>query len=646
MKNIFLSLTVLLFILPCTNGYSGDSDSWTIPVPVKYDTSSYDLADHRQPGSRLFYISNSGNNPSSDDSPTGQIYYWDGSNIVDSSGNHKDEFGQPYGNDPLNPSGKIKPYKSWVYVAPRRTSWGIARAKVGAAWDGTHYTAPGRGEFREGFPDWWLFKRGDTFDLQAEYLSFAQQTSPLLTETRGGSLAVPGGKSASEIQVVGAYGDMAKPRPRFINPNSGHFINAGSSIKHAAYLSLHFDGRGTNSETVRGINFTNQTNESVNVLLEDIWLDALGGNSITSAMEITLKRILVTDSFNKPDERNHVQGLYTRGTQDSRIRIEESIFLRNGFKHGDPKKNWPPEEEQTWNIFSRNLYLSGECNHEICGVFDTVSMLGASGDQFRPGMRIERNFFFQGYVTMGASGGYPDSAGSTGAILDNVLLRFKGYGTNDNRGQPGFGMKLTSGANKVEVANNIVTSAYYPGDSTSYGFSLDNLSWYCYDHHFKYATRHNLVYDNIFDSGNANSAVTIIDGSGNESDYDCGPALGIAGTLENNLINNILINGNKNISEYVWKPNTDLIQDSTVYVDNRVYKTRSEAGKDLAWVDPDRTLKSYLQSIGVTVESDDGFIEFFNEAIKQRKGYWREEYTARPIVNYFREGFGQSLLHD
>lgn len=654
---LLMALVVSVIISACSSAGDSENDSellspestaiegWANPEPAIFDTSTYGLTDIEQPGSRLFYISNSGLDPSGEESPTGQIYFWDGTQIIDATGSATGDDGLAYGTDPMNPTGPIKPYKRWVYVAPRRTSWGVNNAKVGAAWDGTSYKAPGGGEFRSGFPDWWLFKRGDRFNLQAEYLSFAQETNPDLTSTSGGSLAVPGGRSANQIQVLGAYGDIAQARPHFSNPNSGIFLRAGGSITHVAYLSLHFDGRGTNNKTVKGFTFLGQTKESENILLEDLWLEALGGNSIQTAAEITLRRVLVTDSFNKIEEGSHVQGLFSSGTRDARIRIEQSIFMRNGFKHGDPELSWPPSGAQQWDIFDRNMYLSGECNNDVCGVFDTVSMIGASGDQFRPGMRIERNFFYQGYVGMGAHGGYPDSDGPTGTLVDNVLQRFKGSGTNDNRGHPGWGFELTSGAYGVEVARNIVSGAQHP--SRSYGFALDNLGWYCYSHTFQYATRENNIHDNIFDSGAAPAAIRVIDGSGNEMAAEndrCGPPAGTPGTTGNQVVNNVLINAATTESEYVTKTNSENISNDTVFSGNDMYPDRATAASDRGWLDPERTLKTYLESLGVTVTSDDGFIEYFNEAKQQRRGYWRKEYTARPLVNYIREGFGMDTL--
>ncbi len=658
---LLMVLVVSVAISACSGGGGGDDSlpleklppenttlgGWTVPMPAAFDTSTYSLTDVEQPGSRLFYISNSGVDPTTVESPTGKIYFWDGTQIVDATGSATGEGGVAYGTDPMSPVGPIKPYRRWVYVAPRRTGWGIDNAKVGAAWDGTSYQAPGGGAFRHSFPDWWLFKRGDSFDLQAEYLSFAQETTPLLTETTGGSLAVPGGRSATQLQVMGAYGDLSQPRPRFINPNTTIFLRAGvdPSPKHTAYLSLHFDGRGTNGQTVSGFSFLGQTTEAENILLEDLWLEALGGSSIQSSAQITLRRLLITDGFNKIGENAHVQGLYTGGTRDSRIRIEQSILMRNGFKHGDPELSWPPSGDQKWNIFDRNMYLSGECNNDVCGVFDTVSMIGASGDQFRSGMRVERNFFYQGYVGLGAHGGYPDSDGPTGTMVDNVLQRFTGSGTNDDRGHPGWGFTLSSGAYRVEVARNIVTGAQHP--ARSYGLLLDNLGWYCYSHIFQHATRENNIHDNVFDTGAAPAAIRVVDGNGNEmADIAdrCGPLPGIPGTTSNQFVNNVLINAANTESEYIARTNSESIPNDTLFSGNAMYLDRTTAANDRGWLDPERTLKTYLESLGVTVTSDDGFIEYFNEAKQQRRGYWREEYTARPLVNYMRGGFGMAPL--
>jgi hypothetical protein len=145
---------------------------WSEPVPTTLDTTGYCLTDLQQPGSRIYYISISGDNS------TAEIYFWDGTQIVDYTGSSIGIGGVAYGTDPMNPTGPIRPFARWSYVVPRRPGWGSI--EIGEPWDGTSYKAPGadRCATRYEYPDWWLFKRGDTFDLFDDYLSFARETNP------------------------------------------------------------------------------------------------------------------------------------------------------------------------------------------------------------------------------------------------------------------------------------------------------------------------------------------------------------------------------------------------------------------------------------------------------------------------------------
>ena len=99
-----------------------------------------------------------------------------------------------------------------------------------------------------------------------------------------------------------------------------------------------------------------------------------------------------------------------------------------------------------------------------------------------------------------------------------MLLRFKGSGTNDNRGHPGWGFSLTSGAYQVEVARNIVSGAQHP--VSDYGLQIAPLDWYCYSHVFEYPTQENDIHDNVFDTAGAAGAISILDGVRTD-DVDC-----------------------------------------------------------------------------------------------------------------------------
>jgi len=103
------------------------------------------------------------------------------------------------------------------------------------------------------------------------------------------------------------------------------------------------------------------------------------------------------------------------------------------------------------------------------------------------------------------------------------------------------------------------------------------------------------------------------------------------GITGNTVSNNILINSDGVEWENRPKESAAGTTNNTNFTGNTMYRSRTEAVTAEGWTDPDRTLKTYLESLGYTIDSDDGFIEFFIEARQQRKGYWRSELTSEPI---------------
>lgn len=611
---------------PSSSCDAADVGGWTVPVPSAH-TTSLALTDPKQPGSRLYYISSA-----TGSDQTGQIYFWNGTRIVDSTGNTRDANGNEYGSDPTNPSAAVRPFKRWSHVAPRAS----ATSDIGSR--GT----PGgpRPLFRAGFPDWWMFKRGETFDLAEDLLSFERQFNPSATMVYG-SLAVPGGRSVSERQIVGAYGDICVARPRFVHPLIGfiaRYHNVADPIfKNVAYLSLHFDGHHRlPGASYPGIMMLQQTAASTDILFEDIWLDAASfAVSGFNGAQVTLRRSLVTDNYQT--DGSHVQGVYYQGSPEGRFRIEESILMRNGFARGDPKHMpWPPTGAQIWDMFNRNLYMNGQTNFAVSGLFDSVSMIGASGDQFRPGMRVERNFFYQGYVNVGANGGYPDNSGPNGSVIDNVLQRFVGTGTNDNLGHPGWGFQISAGAYGIEVARNIVTGAQHA--ASHYGIGFQPLTD-CPLDRTTFATRANRVHSNIMDTSGATAAVRVTDGTSSLCSTRPSP-----GVRENVATDNVLINSKLRELEYVRVGSVVPTTTDTVAARNRLYPDRKSAAAALGWPAPDRTLKSYMLANQVPVTSSDGFPEYFAKATEMRRGKWIAVWTGTSLVNYFRTGFGMSAI--
>lgn len=59
---------------------------------------------------------------------------------------------------------------------------------------------------------------------------------------------------------------------------------------------------------------------------------------------------------------------------------------------------------------------------------------------------------------------------------------------------------------------------------------------------------------------------------------------------------------------------------------------------------PDRSMRSYLESLGFTVTSADGVPEYIEACLEQRRGSGDETLEAEPVVSYVREGFGLEPL--
>jgi hypothetical protein len=599
-----------------------DVQGWMTAKPTPYDPSA-SLLSPKQKGSRLIYISSVRGKDE-----TGDFYFWDGVQIVDSQGKSRDSKGMPYGDDPVLPTNAVRPFKSWAAVAPRNDPGELGT--LNPSFGTTPVT-------RAGYPDWWLFARNETFDLASEFRNLVPTVAS--NPNFVASLAVSGGRSFVEPQVISAFGSYCLPRPRFTNAVHYFITRFESSyappFRNVLYSSLHFDGRGL-KEGTGGLFLLGQTTQSKGIVFEDIWFDAAHINiGQKNNGEITIRRSLITD-VHSVSGNTYAQGVYFEGGSDGTLRIEESILLRNGFR-GDPKAfSWPPAGDQVWNIKNRNLYLTGETQSAASGFFDSVSMMGTSGDQFRQGMRIERSFFYQGYLFMGGAGGRLDNQRQSGVITNNVLQRFEAKGTADNRGHPGWGIELGWAANSVKVTGNIVTGAQHPATSYAIKFSPHEGC------PFSAPTQYNHVFGNILDTGSADAAVLTVDGV--LAAPNCTQPWRFPGVFNNVVNSNSVINSKRSPHLYLPKAAALNTITSTYVVNNDLLIDRNQGMANFNWKDPNRTLRTYLLSKGLPVKSDDGFPEYFTLATTMQRGRWDERWGARSIVNYIRTGFNLPTL--
>ena len=709
-----------------------------------------------QTGARLHYLANAGVNSLTLTVAT--YYLWDGVNIIDTTGSTTGAGGVPYGTDPFNPTGPILPYQTWSYCGPKQNGEDIGVAgRVGAE---TFFTFAGT---RTVAPDWWMFKRGDVFDLALD-----------VGVTGSSSLSVPGGATAAGVQVVGEYGPTTSPRPQFIHPDNGFIfrnLTAGrTDFKNAVYRGLHFNGHNrATGVTFIGLRFLPDPvgASSPNILIEDVWFDGTAG--VLPAMhagDVRFRRCIVADNWYPNTALGHVQGFSMSAngdgvSQDFVYQIDDCITYRNGFTSGDPSLSWPPSGGALdYTIFCRNFYVGSHTNHKESRITNTVSLIGGSGDQYRNGWRAEGNFVYAGFLMMNGYGG--NAQPNSGVFRNNVMQVFRATGPNSNA-HPAWGLIFGHSLQGVQIDGNIVTRAQMGRLADGFAgvwFKVINDDFY---YPLTRTLRFNTVTDNIFDCGNSTSGVQIDDQGQNKIGWvnpglngnsvvrnvfakaagamllntvpntgigsDAGTGIAFPGSYTtsvtfpvfgqmeatlaeastppmkgtnagNGLLgglaaigtppsetwtltainpitfqvvgsvsgvranatvgaayNNGLVSFTLTAGSAAWVAGDTWtftcvfgVTPSDTYIPltgteaNREYLTMAAAATAEGWIDANRTLKTYLQALGISVTSSDGLIEYVSIVAGMRRGTWRKDMQAKAIVNYIRQGFGKPAL--
>lgn len=549
---------------------TSDIGGWTVFTPVTAVAIGGFFNTAAQTGTRLIYISHAnglsggtingavgststppfgptiGGNVPSQSWP--DVYFWNGAAIIDSSGSTTNNLGLAYGTDPFQPNeAAIKPFASYGFCQARTSGQEIG---TGIRNNGATFNAGGR----TGFPDWWLWRRAETYDLAADCLAFRQAWAPGDTAT-GDNLLIPRGPTFAAQPIMGAYGVSTGARPHITNPTTGGFIFQGSTgslaAGFAAWVSIHLEASnrsgpaGNNPITISyqdGARFGNH------ILWEDVWTDKStnwncqsGNNNVWR-----FKRCLLTNHFLDAAVNVHIQGWFWGDGAGSQFQVDGCILARNGMHNGDPTipGNFP---NVAFDVFSRNMYLSGACDQSNSYFRDSVSIVGASGDQFRLGMMVERSFFLQGAFLAAANGDRHltieappaiNASGASGHIIDCVQQTMFPGATNDpTGGHPGWGMEIGGGAYRVDAWRNIVTRAGQ-GRATAPNFAANYVSWA--GNQFQqqvYPTTLCRFRGNILDSG-TNTYVALLQ-DGPRSPLDAGYFVPYPGLVSNRIDHNI-----------------------------------------------------------------------------------------------------------
>jgi hypothetical protein len=230
----------------------------------------------------------------------------------------------------------------------------------------------GLNTLRDGFPDWVLFKRGDTWD-----------------EGFGG-WTHGGGRSPTERMVIGAYGEGERPRFEFrgtgISKHGG--VDGPPESNNLAFVSLHFnatqhDVTQGNTGGSTGPMCINWLRPSVDVLWEDMrfqWCGVIVQAELPGTVaRWRFFRSQFLDSYASVEE--HSSGIFLNGV--TTFSIEESMFDICGW--------YPSVAEAEPTIFNHCIYWQKQSPTDGL-VRGNIIMRGAShGVQMRSAGKVLGN---------------------------------------------------------------------------------------------------------------------------------------------------------------------------------------------------------------------------------------------------------------
>ena len=267
-------------------------------------------------------------------------------------------------------------------------------------------------QMRAGYPDWIIFRRGDTFTD-----SF----------TFGGNSK--GGRNATERWVFTHYGTNGN-RPLLTAANWDFY---GVSA-HIALVGLDVHYRRRDPTSSFWVNFSAEfkvifsaaiNSSAGNILLEDCVfrngqenLVIQGINSGTRLPNVDVRRCAVWDANDGTASTAHAdrsQGIYSAWVQN--LVIEECFFDRNGW-------NQNADGSLAGNgrsIYSHNIYLqNGSRNTTVRD--NLVSRAAAGGLQARAGNYVENNLFILNPVGLFSEASTAQDEDPDNVVIDNVLV--------------------------------------------------------------------------------------------------------------------------------------------------------------------------------------------------------------------------------
>lgn len=627
---------------------SVDDAQVALSMPTPLDTSTYAITSHLQPGSQLLYLK-----PSTGELPVQQyetdlIYWWNGSAIVDKNGSTTNAQGVAYGTDPYQPSSAVRRWKHLAACLP--TQYGrLPGKRVGDINGGNGNATP-----RTRKPDFVFIDRGEVLNQEtnlADFLAFA--TSATAT---GGSFSVTLRGADTGVCCLAACGDPQLPMPKVQDPAGWSFVlYNGGNPSNTRYHGIHFDGsvRGpgylTGSAGQLAVGTNNTTGD--NFVFRDCLFDQcaqIGLPGVASTLRASMIRCVVVGSHNLRTGAIN-SAIDSHGEESSKLTVIDTWVIDGGYRFNPLKIRDPGlpvySASATYVVGDmvrtadgRRVYVAGSAGAPagspfpadfgstsywlhagldgvpVGTVFDRNGyhasptrklrigeIRGGSAGQIRHVGEIDRSFFYMGgmaiakarHSTTGVSGDPDDSSLPQGYIVDSVLLRFA-----QGSAHPGWGFKIGVGMQNSLVARNVISNAQFAVNDAA--VSIDANGWEGSGYLYGYPTRYCRIEDNIGDCGTA-SFLTAQDGYSGSTN----PGYVAPGLMGNTASRNTAISSAVSQLRYVMANGAPATTDTVVDGTNEVFATLSAATAAKGWTGANRTIKTYLTSLGVTVPAED-----------------------------------------
>lgn len=547
-----------------------DAEGWSIFLPSA-DT-------------RIIYVSTSGN----DD--TAKVYLRSDAEI---------------GRDPFNPGGAIKPYRT------------IAAAM---------------GQARNGYPDYVLLKRGDTWVNES-------------------TIQIKAGRSLTERSMLGYYGS-ATARP-LIKTGTAAALKIGEQ-RHAAIVGVKFTAHKRvptsadfvgfkNVGTGSGFNaFVGAGGTASGIIIEDCYFEWYSGNSVQSApaetdvkpyiTDFIVRRNIITNSYSTT---GHSQGLYAKNAS---ILLEENVFDHNGWYRPDDGGAKGSGEATMYNhntyfavvdsiIFRRNMFLRAS---SIGNKFTANPKPTGIDRVMTQRVLLDNNLYIEGELGVSIGGNKDFGTGPRFAdihVVNNVMMHI-------GRTRP-TGRNLGWGLEVIDWKGGAVKGNVF----TSWGDPVKVPNVYALSvagHTINVDVTDNIMYSITGSAGRPTVMLRdgVIQKGTNFSGNDIQAASNVL-LLSYDLDGTSTSSGNR----FYSPSGSSSLMLSGKLVELAGYRSAAEDNSSVFsrvnYVEPSRTIESYLAEMGQSASID----ALVAKATQQSKFRWQREYTAAAINDYIRGGF-------